>query len=149
MTSVATPLTASRAAPPPPRTPRLFRLSRGALRVVASLHALLALSQALSIGQYLDGSYTLLRVHAVAAGILVLAGAALGLVAVLYAVAGGRVWVAAVCVPFYLAEGIQTGLGYSRSLGVHVPLGVAIVGGAVAVAVWSWTRASGRSRRSR
>jgi hypothetical protein len=68
---------------------------------------------------------------------------------VLYAVAGGRVWVAAVCVLFYLAEGIQTGLGYSRSLGVHVPLGVAIVGGAVAVAAWSWTPASGRSRRSR
>jgi hypothetical protein len=139
--------------PPPsaplPRRPRFFRVGRTALRVVGTLHALLALSQAFSIGQYLDGSYALLRVHATAAGILMLVAAALGVVGVLYAVAGGRIWVAVVCCLFYFSEGVQTGMGYSRHLGIHIPLGVAIVAAALLVGGWSWTRAAGRPRTAR
>jgi hypothetical protein len=131
---------------PSPRRPRLFHAARLCLRSVATLHALLAMGQALSIGQYLDGGFRLLRLHATGAGVLVLTGMTLGVAAVLYVVAGGRIWVAAVCVPFYLAEGVQTGLGYSRSLAVHVPLGVAIIAGALVVCGWSWTRAAARPR---
>jgi hypothetical protein len=116
---------------------------------VAALHALLAMSQAFSIGQYLDGSYSMVRVHATAAGILILSGAVLGLVSVLYVVAGGRAWIAVICVLFFFAEGFQTGQGYARALGIHVPLGVVIVALAVLVAIWSWSRAVARRRPSR
>jgi hypothetical protein len=132
-----------------PRRPRLFRTSRVALRLFASLHALLALSQAFSIGQYLNGNYALLHVHAIAASVLMLFAAALGVVGVLYAVAGGRIWVGAVCFLFYFSEGVQTGMGYTRQLGVHIPLGVAIVTAALLVCGWSWTRAAGQPRNLR
>jgi hypothetical protein len=132
--------------PPGQRRRRLFRPSLYLLRLLSSGHALLALSQALSIGQYFGGNYPMLRVHAVTGGILILAAAALALVAVLYAVAGGRVWVAVVCPLCYLAEGLQIGMGYDRSLAVHVPLGVIIVAAALLVAGWSWSRSAGRAR---
>lgn len=149
MTSVAA---QSRSAPstadPVPRG-RLFLTLLYLLRVVAAVHALLALSQAFSIGQYLDGSYSMVRVHGVAAGIVILTGAVLGLVAVLYAVAGGRAWIAVVCALFFFAEGFQTGQGYARELGIHVPLGVVIVALAVLVAIMSWSRAVARRRPAR
>jgi len=128
------------------RRRRLFRPSLYLLRLLGSVHALLALSQALTIGQYFGGNYPMLRVHAVAAGILILAAASLALVALLYAVAGGRIWVAVVCPLCYLAEGLQIGAGYDRSLAVHVPLGVTIVASALLVAGWSWSRSAGRTR---
>lgn len=133
-------------APPIPRRPRLFRTTKAALRVVATPHALLALSQAFSIGQYLSGNYALIHVHAIAAGFLMLTAAVLGVIGVLYAVAGGQIWVAVVCFLFYFSEAVQTGMGYSRQLGVHIPLGVAIVTAALLVGGWSWTRAAGLPR---
>jgi hypothetical protein len=149
MTSVAA---QSRSAPPTPEPVargRLFVALLYLLRVVAALHALLALSQAFSIGRYLDGSYPMVRVHGIAAGIVILTGAVLGLVAVLYAVAGGRAWIAVVCVLFFFAEGFQTGQGYARALGIHVPLGVVIVALALLIAVLSWSRAAARRRPPR
>ena len=133
-----------------PATPRrpLFTATLYLLRGVATVHALLAMIQPVSIGQYLDGRYGLLRVHQITAGLLILAGMALGLVAIGYVLAGGPVK-AIGGVLLFLAEGIQTGLGYGRELGAHVPLGVAIVALALVIAVWSWTRAAGRPRPRR
>ena len=142
----------SRSAPstaePVPRG-RLFLTLLYLLRVLAAVHALLALSQAFSIGRYLDGSYSMVRVHGIAAGIVILTGAVLGLVAVLYAVAGGRAWIAVLCVLFFFAEGFQTGQGYARALDIHVPLGVVIVALAMLVAILSWSRAVARRRPGR
>lgn len=132
---------------PPPRR-ALFATSLYLLRLLATVQAVLALTQALSIGQYLDGRYGLLQVHQVAAGLMILSGMLLAVVALGYVLSGGRVWVSSSALLF-LAEGAQTGLGYSRALGVHVPLGVAIVALAVVVAVWSWTPAAGRPRARR
>ena len=132
---------------PPDRRP-LFVAALYLLRVMATLQAALALTQALSIGQYLDGRYGLLQVHQIAAGLLITSGMLLAVVALGYVLSGGRVWVISSALLF-LAEGVQTGLGYSRSLGVHVPLGVAIVALAVAVAIWSWTPAARRPRTRR
>ena len=150
--SVGAVTTTSSLAPPaadeaPPRR-RPFLASLYLLRLLASVQAVLALTQALSIGQYLDGRYGLLRVHQVAAGLLILSGMLLAVAALGYVLSGGRVWVISSALLF-LAEGVQTGLGYRRSLGVHVPLGVAIVALAVAVAVWSWTPAARTPRASR
>lgn len=125
-----------------------FAVSLLLLRAVATVHAALALTQAFSIGQYLDGRYGLLRWHQVCAGLLVLSGLVLALVAVGFVLSGGRARVLG-AVPLFLAEGVQTGVGYSRELGVHVPLGVAIVTAALVVAVWSWTPAARRVRPRR
>ncbi|GAA1433289.1 hypothetical protein GCM10009616_24920 [Microlunatus lacustris] len=135
------------ALPPAARRP-VFGVLLGLFRVLALLHAVLALAQPVSIGLYLDGRYGLLQVHQAAAGLLVLAALTLGVVALGYVLGGGRLW-ALGCVPLFLAEGIQTGMGYSRSLSVHVPLGVAVVALAVVVAVLAWTPAAGRPRAPR
>jgi hypothetical protein len=132
----------------PPRRGPVFVGFLVLFRVVATLHAALALVQPVSIGQYLDGRYGLLRLHQISGGVLVLSAMVLGVVAVGYVLTGGR-WAAAACPLLFLAEGIQSGLGYNRELGVHVPLGVAIVAVALAVAVLSWTRAAGRPRPRR
>jgi hypothetical protein len=134
--------------PPPAVRPPVFGVLRALFRVLALLHAALALAQPVSIGLYLDGRYGLLQVHRAAAGLLVLAALALGVVALGHVLSGGRLW-ARGCVPLFLAAGIQTGMGYSRSLGVHVPLGVALVALAVAVAVLAWTPATSRRRAPR
>ncbi len=117
-------------------------------RVLAPLHAVLTLVQPISIGLYLDGRYGLLRLHQVGSGLLILSALVLGVVALGLVLAGGPLW-ALLCVPLFLVEGVQTGLGYSRSLGVHVPLGVAVVALALAVAVLAWTPAASRRRSPR
>jgi hypothetical protein len=142
------PVTADPSQPPPsaagaPR--RLFVPALYTLRVLATLNALLVVAQAWSIGQYLNGDYPQLRLHATGAGIAILSAAALGLVALVYAFAGGP-WRSVGAVLLFLAEGFQTGMGYARQLGIHVPLGVAVVTLAVLVAVWSWTPAAARPR---
>ncbi len=70
--------------------------------------------------------------------------------ALLYVVGGrGRLWVLPVTVLVFLAEGFQIGMGYSRQLHLHVPLGVAIVVTAVLLAAWVWTPSAARPRGSR
>jgi hypothetical protein len=124
---------------------RAFVVSLYLLRAMATLQALLAMSQAISIGQYLNGSYAMIRVHAMLAHICLYSAAALGLTAIFYVIVGGRVRVA-LCVGLFFLEGVQTAMGYSRLLAVHIPLGVAIVGTAVFVGAWSWTRGAARPR---
>jgi uncharacterized membrane protein (UPF0182 family) len=126
----------------------VFLASLYLLRTLATVHLALALTQAVSIGQYLDGRYGLLQWHQVGAGLLTLSGLVLALVAVGHVLSGGRLGVLG-CVLLFLAEGIQTGAGYSRQLGLHVPLGVAIVTAALVVAVWTWTPAARRARPRR
>jgi len=128
-------------APAAPRRP-LVAVFAVLLRISATLHALLAVSQPVSIGQYLSGVYAWLGVHSTGAGLLILAAMALGVVSIGYAIAARRVWVALVGPLFFFADGFQTGMGYSRTLSVHVPLGVAIVAGSLLFAGWTW-----RSRR--
>jgi hypothetical protein len=60
---------------------------------------------------------------------------------------GGRPWPLAALLTLWWAAAIQLGMGYARVLAVHVPLGVTVVGAAVALAVWSWTPAARRPRR--
>ena len=67
----------------------------------------------------------------------------------LYALAGGRVWVVPVCVVLFLACGFQIGMGYARNLALHLPLGVGILAAALLLTVWSWTRAASRVRQPR
>ena len=126
-----------------------FGLTLILLRVLATVHALLVLSQPVSIGQYLSGLYDWLGVHAFGASMVIVSAMLLSVVAIGYAVTGGRLWAVAVGPALFLAEGLQIGMGYQRNLALHVPLGVAIAVATLVFAGWSWSRAAARPRSGR
>ncbi|AKU18850.1 hypothetical protein VV02_11670 [Luteipulveratus mongoliensis] len=116
-------------------------------RVVSVLHALLMVAQPILIGRFLEGDFGSLSAHAAVGGIAMLS-ATLLLVAGVLVWRPGRlglqplIWSAAmfVLIPAQLA------MGYTRTTSVHIPLGVAIVAGSVALVVWACR--PGRARMS-
>ena len=56
----------------------------------------------------------------------------------------GPGWPALATAALFFAEGMQIGMGYTRVLAIHVPLGVAIVASLLALSVWvvRWRPAS-------
>lgn len=130
----------------PAGTARGPRLSLWLLRVVATVHLVMVLAQPVLAGLFLTGNVDAITVHGtvgslLAAVSLVLAGTSAG-----YVLRRGRLWVLPVTVALFLAVGFQIGLGHDRSLGVHVPLGVAIVTTSVLVVGWVWSPAAARPR---
>jgi hypothetical protein len=49
-------------------------------------------------------------------------------------------------VALFLVVGLQIGMGFSRTLEVHIPLGVAIVTMSVLLTIWVWTPSAARPR---
>jgi heme A synthase len=98
-------------------------------------------NQAIFAGQFLDGTYDSLQVHrdnATLAGISVLISA---VAAVLVRWPGrGPGWPILACVGIFVLVALQIILGFARAISVHVPLGVATILLAAALAVWSWRR---------
>lgn len=119
-----------------------------ALRLVAGVHALMALSQPLSIGTYLDGVIGALSWHrGVGASVLVvtmLAGALALLVVLLRGSPRHLIPPAAL----FVIETAQIATGSTRVLAVHVLLGVATVLAAAWYAVWLWRPTATRPRPS-
>jgi hypothetical protein len=112
------------------------------LRGSATIHALAAFGQAVLAGRFLSGDYAMLGLHAENASLVGLSGFALLVAALLHwRPGGGPGRVALACLALSAAEVVQIVLGYGRVLGVHVPLGVAIIATAVGVLVWAWGRA--------
>jgi hypothetical protein len=114
------------------------RLSAGAFRSVAVLHAIMAVTQAFAAGALLQASTAGLVLHQAVGGTLLLVATLQVPLAVL-AWRPGRLspWLIAVSATLVVAETAQVALGYVGVLAVHVPLGVAIVGTAVALAWWA------------
>jgi hypothetical protein len=127
-------------------TRRRPRLTLWLLRIVATLHLVLVVAQPVLAGMFLTGNVDAIEVHAAVAGILATVELALIGVAVAYVVVRGRVWVLPASVLMLVAVGAQMTAGYTRALEFHIPLGVAIVTAAVALAGWAWTPAAGRPR---
>jgi polyferredoxin len=119
------------------------------LRILATGHALLVLSQPISIGQYLSGVYDWLGVHAMAASAVIITAMVLSVSTIVYALSGGRAWTAAVGPVLFLTEGLQIGMGYQRNLALHLPLGVLIVVATLAFAGWTWSRGAAHPRGGR
>lgn len=122
------------------------RLPLWSLRVAATVHLVVVLAQPVLAGLFLTGDVDAITAHGTVGGVLavvtlVLIGATLA-----YVLRRGRLWVLPAVVALFLAVGIQIGLGYSRTLAVHVPLGVAIVAASLLLAVWVWTPAAARPR---
>ncbi|NNG34932.1 hypothetical protein [Nakamurella aerolata] len=120
------------------------------LRIVAVAHAALAIAQPLSIGQYLDGVIGALAWHGGTGEILAGTALLMSVLALLVVLRRGPRWLVVPPLTLALAEGLQIGLGFSRSLGVHIPLGVGIVATAIgyAIAVLRPSAATQRSRRA-
>ena len=120
------------------------------LRAVVPAHAALVLVQAAFAGRYLSGDAAGLRLHERNAELIVtLALVQLVLAVLVWRPGRGPAWPALASLALWLAEVAQISLGYGRVLSVHVPLGVAIFGLTVALAIGTWRLTSaGRPRSS-
>ena len=123
-----------------------MRFGAWMLRLTASLHAALLCAQPVLIGMFLSGDYTKLEAHAAVGGVILIAG----LLQVVGAVTAWRLsrwsaWPISVSAAMVVAETAQLAAGYSRQLTLHIPLGVGLVAGGVALTLWAW-RPHRRSR---
>ena len=117
------------------------------LRLALLLQAALAVAQPVLAGAYLTGRFDLIGVHGANGAALLGTTLLSGVAALLVATVGrGPVWPVLSLVLLWFAEGVQIGMGVERRLEVHLPLGVAIVGCSVALAVWSFRPAARRVR---
>jgi hypothetical protein len=110
------------------------------MRVIVTIQALDALLQAVFAGRFLSGDFNMLLVHR-ANGTQILLG--LCLLQVIASViawrrAGVPGWIPGVSVLLLAACGVQVSMGFNRVLGVHIPLGVIIIGAVALLAIWVW-----------
>ncbi|MFF9125170.1 hypothetical protein ACF09J_17985 [Streptomyces sp. NPDC014889] len=113
--------------------------ARGALRAVTTVHTATLFTQAVLAGRFLSGDYDMLTAHAVNANVIVAVGLVQVMVAVLYWRPGrGPGWPAAVSAVLLVGEAGQAVLGYQRTLGVHVPLGVMLIAAGLLLLVQVW-----------
>lgn len=110
------------------------------LRFAMTGYAALAIGQPFLAGAYLSGSYDAIEVHRLNGGLLMVAAMVAGVLAVAAWFLGrGKAWPVGVILALLVAQVVQLTSGYARTLNIHIPLGVMIVGGITALAVWSWT----------
>jgi hypothetical protein len=114
-------------------------LAVGGLRAIATLQVALVLAQAAFAGRFLAGDAAGLRLHERNAELLVtVALVQLVLAVVVWRARQGSGWLAGASLALLVAEVTQMGFGYEGRLAVHVPLGVAVFGLAVTLALVSW-----------
>lgn len=115
------------------------------VRLVFTGYAVLAAGQPVLAGSYLSGNVDAIGDHGRNGGLLMAVAMLAFLVALAHWLGGrGPAWPVAAVVVLFLLQGVQIGLGYEKTLAVHIPLGVTIVGLLVAMAVWAWTPRVGR-----
>lgn len=119
---------------------RAWTVSMTAFGVLASVEVLAILSQAATAGQFLGGDSAMRAMHG--SGAMVVVGIALIqlIAAVLVWRPGhGKWWPAVVSLVLLLGGFVQTAVGESGNVAVHIPLGVALLGIAVWLASWAWS----------
>lgn len=139
-------------APPRARPPRRTRITWAILFAVFTLHTALVVAQPFFAGAYLNGSLEAMKEwHAPNADAIVFTSLLLVLPAaiLLWRPGRGPGWVALAAPVLFLAEGTQTVFGWAHQLGLHIPLGVAVVGSVVVAEVWlvRWRVRLGREAR--
>jgi hypothetical protein len=111
-------------------------------RAMATALAIVVVLQPISIGLYLDGDYAAMSLHEIGASAVLFIALFTLVAAIWYAVvAQRRAWVPIMMFLLLLTVGAQTGFGYGRFLGAHVPLGVGVVAGCLALVWWAWAAA--------
>jgi hypothetical protein len=111
------------------------------LQTLVTLQTLDALLQPVFAGRFLSGDFGMLGVHrdnATYVGVLSIAVTVAALVAWRVCRVPGRIVLALSLVGPVAA--VEIFLGYARTLGIHVPLGAAVVALSGWLAVWVWTR---------
>lgn len=108
-----------------------------ALRLVAGVHAVAICLQPVFAGIYLNGSGAAMRMHEPTGLALTFTGLFQLLLATIWWRSGGRLLAPVATLLITLGEGVEVAVGYTRQLAIHIPLGIALVGGAVAFAVWT------------
>jgi hypothetical protein len=112
---------------------------RWLLRAVVTAHLADVFAQPVMAGRFMSGDYDLLAVHRANAISAAVVGFTQLAVAFLYwRVVRGPGWPALVCLGLSAAEGLQIYLGFNRILGLHVPLGVAIIAISAVLAAVVW-----------
>lgn len=115
-----------------------YRSTRWVLRIGFGIQAGLAVTQPVLAGSYLSGNLDAISVHSAIGGNLAVVGFVALVLAMLHWWPGcGPAWPALVMGVVAVLFVIQANAGYSRTLGLHVPLGVAIVGTTVGLFGWS------------
>ncbi|TWD79327.1 hypothetical protein FB561_0384 [Kribbella amoyensis] len=123
--------------------------SLGLLRVVAAAHVAAVFLQPVLAGVYLNGSGTAIRMHEPTGFVVAMLGLAQILAAVVWWRSGGRFAAVPAATLILLAVGFQLGMGYSRQLAVHIPLGIAIVASSIAFTLFVFrATATTRARRT-
>lgn len=126
---------------PVAQRPRMRRWPWQLLRVTLCVLAVDVLAQAVLAGRFLSGDFASLTVHefngAKLAGSLSFALIVVAIVA--WRVGGGPGWLVLVAVVLSGAVVGQIVLGFTHVLGLHIPLGVTIIGVSGWLAVWVCT----------
>lgn len=118
--------------------PGTYGGTRWALRVAFGVQAAMAVSQPILAGSYLSGNLDAISIHSAIGGNLTPVAFLVLLSAVAHRWPGrGPLWPVVAMAVLLVLIVVQANAGYSRSLGLHIPLGVAIVGSTVALFVWS------------
>ena len=111
------------------------------LRVVTALATLSAFTQAVLAGGVVAGRIEALPLHS-ANGLLLALGNVVLLIALVLAwrPGGGPAWTVFAGLLLAFATMVQLGLGFSRSLAIHVPLGTTVIIAVFMLLVWAWQR---------
>jgi hypothetical protein len=108
------------------------------IRILAIVMLLQVFVQAALAGAFVTGNVNLLGLHSANAILLVLMSMALvPATALLVRPGRGPWWPIPVSVLLFTLIGLQVGLGYARQVGLHIPLGVTIMGLTAALTWWS------------
>ena len=113
------------------------------LRIVLVLNVLIMLIQAAFAGRMLGGDDQAANLHEFTAKVLVLlAGTQVALAVSLKRKVGCPTWIPVASGALLAAEVLEFALGHFHNVALHVPLGMAIFGGALRQLVWSMREAN-------
>ncbi|HKH06407.1 MAG TPA: hypothetical protein VKA65_14660 [Acidimicrobiales bacterium] len=115
------------------------RVARLPFQVLSSVYVLMLYAQPTLMGLFLGGDFDRLADHALVGGLaagtaLFLAGASV----LAWRPGGLPGGVVVASGMLFVATGVQVGAGYSRNLGLHVPMGVTLAAGGLALAYQAW-----------
>src|ERR1051326_1134219 len=110
-------------------------------RVTLCVQALDALAQAVLAGRFLSGDFAMLAAHEINAtrGVVSVAFTQIVVAVLAWRRSGASGWLVVTVVVVFVATVGQIVLGFTRVLGLHVPLGVSIIATAGWLAVWVCT----------
>lgn len=108
------------------------------LRLALLFQGILAAFQPVLAGSFMSGNYDALTEHSRNGGTLIVVTFVALVATLIHAIAGSRLWPVGVHVLLLIAVTMQIAVGHTRNLALHIPLGVALVGIMVYLAIWAW-----------